>query len=40
MPSNVKAEPIKKLMSKAIDELKASSSFAFPRGEGVQVCGV
>lgn len=33
MPSNVKAEPIKKLMSKAIDELKASSSFAFHEGK-------
>lgn len=32
MPSNVRAEPIKKLMSRAIDELKGSSSFAYHEG--------
>ena len=32
MPSNVKSEPIKKLMSKAISELKESSSFAYHEG--------
>lgn len=33
MPSNIKAEPIKKLMSKAVDELKESSSFAYHEGK-------
>jgi transposase len=33
MPSNVKAEPIKKLLSKAIGELKGSSSFAYHEGK-------
>ncbi len=33
MPSNARAEPIKKLMSRAIEELRASSSFAFHEGK-------
>ena len=33
MPSNARAEPIRKLMSRAIEELKASSSFAFHEGK-------
>ena len=32
MPSNVKSEPIKKLMTKAIKELNLSSSFAYHNG--------
>jgi len=32
MPSNIRSEPIKKLMSKAIGELKESSSFAYHEG--------
>ena len=33
MPSNVRSEPIKKLMSKAIGELRGSSSFAYHEGK-------
>ena len=33
MPSNVRSEPIKKLMSRAISELKESSSFAYHEGK-------
>lgn len=33
MPSNAKAEPIKKLMSKAINELKSSSSLTYHEGK-------